>query len=151
MMAHHTCGDAQHATLSTTVNDTIEFTAVGSELAVTNRDATTTLYFSTNATGTDEVQTITLTAGLATETFKLTFNGTESTDALTIPVGGYASVTAALIQACFNSLADVAVADRPVVAEAAGSTWTVTWSTGKWEGRNAPTITITSKTGALRP
>ena len=130
------------------MNDTIEFSGVGTELAVTNRDASTTLYFATSPGATDEVQTITLTAGDAADTFDLTFNGTESTTAVTIPAGGYANVTAALIQACFNTIADVAEADRPVVAEAAGSTWTVTWSTGKWRGRNTPAITITSKTGA---
>ena len=43
-MAAQTCVKAQHATLSTTVADSVTFSGHGTTLAVTNNDATTTLY-----------------------------------------------------------------------------------------------------------
>jgi hypothetical protein len=44
-MAAQTCIHTKHATLSTTTADTIKFSGAGSTLAITNRDATNTLYF----------------------------------------------------------------------------------------------------------
>lgn len=47
-MAAQTAVFAQHATLSGTTADTVTFTGTGSNIAVTNRDASVTLYFTVN-------------------------------------------------------------------------------------------------------
>ena len=44
-MAAQTCAVTQHATLSTTVADTITFTSPGNSLCVTNHDTVQLLYF----------------------------------------------------------------------------------------------------------
>lgn len=44
-MATHTCGVAQHATLSGTTADSITFIGKGSSLAVQNQHASVVLYF----------------------------------------------------------------------------------------------------------
>lgn len=49
-MAAQTCVNAQHATLSSTTADSVTFSGTGSEIAVTNRDTSTTLYFRVDAT-----------------------------------------------------------------------------------------------------
>lgn len=49
-MAAQTCNRAQHATLSGTTADSVTFSAFGSEIAVTNRDASVTLYFRQDGT-----------------------------------------------------------------------------------------------------
>lgn len=48
-MAAQTCIQAQHATLSGSTADSVTFSGVGTELCVTNRDSTNTLYFSVAA------------------------------------------------------------------------------------------------------
>jgi hypothetical protein len=47
-MAAQTAVTAQHATLSGTTADTVTFSAKGDTIAVTNRDAATSLYFTYN-------------------------------------------------------------------------------------------------------
>jgi len=49
-MAAQTCVNAQHATLSTTTADSVTFSGTGANIAVTNRDASTTLYFRIDGT-----------------------------------------------------------------------------------------------------
>jgi hypothetical protein len=49
-MAAHTCGVAQHATLSGTTADSITFTGSGSSLAIQNQHATNLLYFRLDGT-----------------------------------------------------------------------------------------------------
>ena len=44
-MAAQTCAVAQHATLSTTVADSVAFTGKGNSTCVTNHDTTNLLYF----------------------------------------------------------------------------------------------------------
>lgn len=96
-----------------------------------------------------DVQTITLTAGLATETFKITFNGHESSAAVTLPVGGYANTTAAQVQTALNTVSDFALAaNQPVVTGPTGGPFVVTFSNGIYKYTNAGALTLTSKTGA---
>lgn len=49
-MTAQTCIFAQHATLSTTVADSVTFSGQGSTLCITNRDSSVTLYFTMNGT-----------------------------------------------------------------------------------------------------
>lgn len=95
------------------------------------------------------VQTLTLTAGANTDTFKITFNAHEGTVAVTIGAGTYTAVTAAQVQAAVNSISDFAVvADRPVVTGPAGGPFPITFSAGQFSGTNVTAMTMTSKTGA---
>lgn len=98
----------------------------------------------------DEVQTLAVTAGAQNDTFKLTFNGHESSAAVTIPSGGFASQTAAAIQTALNTISDFSVAgNRPVVAGADGGPFTITFSKGIYVGEPSGSVfTLTSKTGA---
>lgn len=143
-MAVQTCIFAQHATLTTTTADTIVFSGQGSSLCVTNRDSSTTLYF--NIQPNDEVQTLTLTAGIATETFKLTWNGNEAATAVTIPVGGFANVTAAQVLATMNSITGITAGDVTVTKNS--NDYVITFTGSNLGNRDVGAITVTSKVGA---
>jgi hypothetical protein len=95
----------------------------------------------------NEVQTITLSAGIATETFKLTNGGVESTTAVTLPTGGYANVTAAQIKACLLSIPAWNGDTANIAVVKAANDYAVTFS-GRLGRTNIGDTTITSKTGA---
>jgi hypothetical protein len=134
--------NTSHATLSTTVADTVALSGQGSTIAVTNRDASNTLYFALK--GTNEVQTISLTAGAENDTFKLTWEGSESS-AVTIPAGGFANVTAAQIATALDSITGITSTNVAVVK--AVNDYTVTFGEDlRWADVGA--ITVTTKTGA---
>ncbi len=94
----------------------------------------------------DEVQTISLSAGAAGDTFKLTFN-THASAVVTIPTGGFANVTAAQIKAALITISDwtTNTADISVVKTLNDYAVTFTQLLG-WSDVGA--ITITNKTGA---
>jgi hypothetical protein len=94
----------------------------------------------------NEVQTITLSAGLATETFKLTQGGVESS-AVVIPTGGFANVTAAQIKAALLTLGQFANDTANIAVVKASNDYAVTFS-GRLGRTDIGAITITSKTGA---
>ena len=136
---------SKHATLSTTVADTVYFTKpYARSMLVTNRDASTLMYFNENPGS--ETQTVTLSGGTAAETFKLTWGGTEATVAVTIPAGGYANVTAALMQACINSVTGIASGDVTVTKST--NDYAFNFAGGLLRGADVGAITITSKVGA---
>ena len=118
--------------------------------------STLTIATTTDGTGIKELQTLTLTAGVADNTFKLTFNANQSTATVTIPPGGYAAVTKAQIATCLATISDftglniLSVADGTVpdilVGGAAGGPFTIEFS--KTLVGNIGAITVTSKVGA---
>ena len=136
---------AAHATLSTTVSDTVELTGGRAKsLAVTNRDASQTLWVRLNTV--NEVQTLTLTAGAEGDTFDLTQSGSESSLAVTIPAGGFASVTAASVQATLETMNSHTSATVTATLASAG-VFTITFI-GTAGNKDQGAITVTSKTGA---
>ncbi len=98
-------------------------------------------------TGTNEVQTLTLTGGLATQTFKLTYNGHESSAAVTIPTGGYANVTAAQIKACLILISDWTTKADDIYVVKSTNDYIITFS-GSLGYQDITAITLTSATGA---
>src|SRR3990167_9640985 len=103
-----------------------------------------------NALLSDEVQTITLSGGAENDTFKLTYNAHESSAAVTIPAGGYASTTAAAIRVALITVSDFAspaVEAADIVVTGGPGAAIVTFG-GKYSGQDIGAITITSKTGA---
>src|SRR3990167_3404815 len=102
-----------------------------------------------NALLSDEVQTITLSGGAENDTFKLTYNAHESSAAVTIPAGGYASTTAAAIRVALITVSDFAspaVEAADIVVTGGPGAAIVTFG-GKYSGLDMGAITITSKTG----
>lgn len=145
-MAAQTAISAQHATLSTTVQDVITFSYDGAEsLCVTNHDATNKLYFTCAAK--NEVQTLTLSGGAVNDTVKLTFNGHESADPITFPAGGYANTTAAQVKACLITIADWTTNSADIAVVKATNDYAITF-TGALGKQDIGAITVTSKVGA---
>lgn len=97
-----------------------------------------------NEKGTNEVVTFTPTAGLATETFTLTFGGVDSS-VVTLPVGGFASLTLAAVQAALDSIP--ALLGNITATGATGGPFTLTFG-GSLKATNVGDITMTNKTGA---
>lgn len=95
----------------------------------------------------EAVKTLTLTAGVATETFKLTFNSHESSTAVTLPVGGFANVTAAQIKACLITISDWAAQSANISVVKSTNDFVITFS-GTLGTTDLGLITVTSKTGA---
>lgn len=95
----------------------------------------------------DEIQTLSLTAGDATDTFDLTFNANESVDPVTIPVGGYENVTAAQIKACLLTISDFADNTDDISVVKSTNDYVITF-TGLLGGTDIGAITVTSKVGA---
>jgi len=95
----------------------------------------------------NEIQTISLSAGLESETFKLTFNAHESTAAVTIPSGGFANVSAAQIKTCLLTISDWTTKTADIAVVKAANDYAVTF-TGSLANADIGAITITSKTGA---
>lgn len=142
-MASYSVARTAHKTLSTTVADTVYFSSADAKsLAVYNANASNDLYCTPNPTS--ETQTITLSAGAQNDTFKLTWNGNESSAAVTIPVGGFASTTAAQVLACLLTITGVASGDVSVT----GTGTLVVVFAGLLRGQDVGAITITTKTGA---
>ena len=98
-----------------------------------------------NTAGVNEVQTLTLTAGAGGDTFKLTYDGVESSVAVTMPGGGFAATLLADVQACLNGIP--ALVGNHTTTGAAGGPFTITFN-GSLESTNVGAITVTSKTGA---
>jgi hypothetical protein len=97
------------------------------------------------AVGVNEVQTLTLTAGIATETFKLT-NGTESA-AVTLPTGGYANVTAAQIKTALLTIGKWSSKTADIAVVKSTNDYAITFS-GSLGRTDIGDTTVTSKTGA---
>ncbi len=127
-------------------------TATGTSLT----DSTLTIGTTTAGTGVKERQTLTLSAGIADETFKLTFNSHESA-AITIPPGGYVNVTKAQVAAALLTISDWTAKD--IISAADGTTYDIlvggTPGTGvftldfsKSLTGDIGAITVTSKVGA---
>lgn len=100
----------------------------------------------TPAAAVNEVQTLTLTAGLATETFKLTYNAHESA-AVVIPTGGYANVTAAQIKTALLTISDWTTKTADIAVVKTLNDYAITFS-GTLGAQDISAITVTSKTGA---
>lgn len=133
-----------HATLSTTVSDSVNLTiGRAKSLAVTNRDSAQTLWVRLNAI--NEIQTLTLTAGAEGDTFDLTQSAAESSTAVTIPAGGFAAVTAAQVQTTLESMNSHTSAT--ILAAGSGGVYTIEFI-GTAGDKDAAAITVTSKTGA---
>ena len=133
-----------HATLSTTVSDTVALSCgrAGS-LTVTNRDSSNTLWVRMNAG--NEIQTLTVTAGDEGDDFDLTQSASESSTAVTIPAGGFASIAAADVQACLESMNSHTSAT--ILATKTGSGVFTIEFIGTAGNKDAAAITVTSKTG----
>ncbi len=95
----------------------------------------------------NEVQTLSLSAGLATETFKLTQGAVESTAAVTLPTGGFANVTAAQIKACLLTIAQWTGDTANIAVVKTVNDYAITFS-GRLGRTDIAAITVTSKTGA---
>lgn len=97
-----------------------------------------------NSAGLNEVQTLTVSAGAAADTLKLTYDGVESS-AVTIPGGGIGAITAAQIQTAIDSIP--ALVGNATVSGPVGGPFVITFG-GTLVDTDAPAITVTSKTGA---
>lgn len=95
----------------------------------------------------NEIQTLSLTAGLVSETFKLTYNAHESTAAVTLPTGGYANVTAAQIKTCLLTISDFSTKTADIAVVKSTNDYIITFS-GTLGNADIGAITVTSKTGA---
>jgi hypothetical protein len=95
----------------------------------------------------DEVQTLSLSAGIATETFKLTFNTHESSTAVTLPTGGFANVTAAQIKTCLLTISDWISNTDDIAVVKTLNDYAITF-TGLLGATDIGAITVTSKVGA---
>ena len=97
-----------------------------------------------NTAGRNEIQTLTVSAGAAADTFKLTYAAIESS-AVTIPGGGIGDISVAQIQTAIDSIA--ALVGNATVSGAAGGPFTITFGAGLVD-LDVGAITVTSKTGA---
>ena len=93
----------------------------------------------------NEVQTLSLTAGDAADTFKLTFNTHESS-AVTLPAGGYANTTAAQIKAALLTISDWTGDTANIAVVKTVNDYAITFS-GRLGRTNVGAITVTSATG----
>ncbi len=100
----------------------------------------------TDANAVNQVQTINLSAGASADTFKLTFNGHESSGAVTLPSGGYANTTAAQVKTCLLTISDWTTKTADIAVVKASNAYAVTF-TGTLGGIKLGAITVTSKTG----
>lgn len=98
-----------------------------------------------NSAGINEVQTLTLTAGAGGDTFKLTYDGAESSVAVTMPGGGFAATLLADVQACLDGIP--ALVGNVTATGSAGGPFTITFG-GTLVDTDVGAITVTSKTGA---
>jgi hypothetical protein len=94
----------------------------------------------------DEIQTLALSAGIATETFKLTFNTHESA-AVTLPTGGFANVTAAQIKTALLTISDWISNTDDIAVVKTLNDYAITF-TGLLGATDIGAITVTSKVGA---
>ena len=93
----------------------------------------------------NEVQTLTLTAGAAADTFKLTQGAVES-DAVTLPAGGYANVTAAQIKTALLTIKHWSGDTANIAVVKTVNDYAITFS-GRLGRTNIGAITVTSATG----
>ncbi len=97
--------------------------------------------------GVNEIQTLSLTGGAAADTFKLTFNGHESSAAVTIPVTDYHDVTAAQIKACLLTISDWATNTADIQVLKSTDDYIITFI-NELGGQDIGAITVTTKVGA---
>lgn len=97
------------------------------------------------AAAVNEVQTLTLTAGAAGDTFKLTFNAHESA-AVTIPAADFHDVTAAQIKTALLTISDWTTKTADIAVVKTGDDYAITFS-GTLGAQDIGAITVTSKTG----
>jgi len=94
----------------------------------------------------NEVQTLTLTAGAAADVIHLTFNGHESTGAVTFPAGGYANVTAALVKTALLTISDWIDRTADIAVVKTVNDYAITF-TGQLGRTDVGAISVTTVTG----
>ncbi len=95
----------------------------------------------------NETQTLNLTAGNNTDTFKLTFNAHESTAAVTIGAGTYTAVTAAEIKTCLLTISDWTTKTADIAVVKTLNAYAITF-TGTLGASDIGAISVTSPVGA---
>lgn len=132
------------AVVASAGSDKIDLTAVPVVLSGDGAAFVTGRNIYMNEAGRNEIQTLTVSAGAAADTFKLTYGGTESS-AVTIPAGGIGDISVAQIQTAIDSIP--ALLARGTVTGVAGGPFAITF-TGTLADTDVGAITVTSKVGA---